>query len=448
MARLFENRSIPAHAAFAAVAEFVGPQCDALPVLCDICGREMSLWPADSLGQGTQVWSCPWCYATTSVKQGGAVVSRLPYAPIDQRWESALSYLLPDEVDHAYGYHHQTLCGIQHRCIQTAPWFWFPDARNACAECAAVAREIDGRWPPGLRGADDRKNIGDLKYKSWISRTDWSDSPEDQIGRPDLRLDDIPPSSYLVPASAAVQTGSRRDTSTAPDGRSEALIRTGWRRMAHLGAYGAHLDARGYVPIASLPALSPAAFTGGYEWLGDLGYVIDFRLPQVEGVRAELAEHGLDLPADLVTLATRENPQSTLDSSPCYLGLSMSEASPLEPDARMIRFLREHVSCDLWYLYLRPSGESFVVHSTKDFTRPVVSVGDTDPSPAEAAEQITWCASSIEQFAYRYWAEHTVSRAIWRGQRIGELPADASAYLAVCVRQREGSLVTTDDPPF
>lgn len=426
----------------------VSPACDASPVLCDVCGRAMSLWSADSLPEGTQIWSCPWCYATTTSKQAGTVISRLPYAPVDERWESALSYLLPDEVDHAYGYHHQTLCGIRHRCIQTAPWFWFPDAARSCRDCASAAREIDGRWPMGRRGPEDRKNVGVHAYETWVARSDWSSAADDQVGRPDLRLDGSLRSAYLTPSSTAAQTGIDLEATAPPDVRDHAPFRAGWRRMARLGAYGSRRDSRGYVPIDSLPVLNPEAFTGGYEWLGDLGYVIDFRTSQLGAVREELAQHGLALPADFVTLVSRENPQGSVDPSPCYLGLSRSVASPIEPDARMVCFLREHMSCDLWYLYLRPNGDSFVVHSSKDFTGRVANNQDADLSPAEAAERITWCASTSEQFAYRYWAESTVSHAMWRGQRVGELPMDVRAYLAACVRQREGACVPADDPAF
>lgn len=50
----------------------------------------------------------------------------------------------------------------------------------------------------------------------------------------------------------------------------------------------------------------------------------------------------------------------------CWTDVSDPLPSPVEPGAFLVRFLRDQQDCVIWYLYLRPSGEVFVVHSWLD----------------------------------------------------------------------------------
>jgi hypothetical protein len=88
-----------------------------------------------------------------------------------------------------------------------------------------------------------------------------------------------------------------------------------------------------------------------------------------------------------------------------------------------VRFLRDQQDCVLWYLYLRPSEEAFVVHSYLDYeyeyeSRRGGTQTQTQTDLDDAQEQtaaILWCAPSFEEFAYRFWIENRLWRAVHGG---------------------------------
>lgn len=194
-------------------------------------------------------------------------------------------------------------------------------------------------------------------------------------------------------------------------------------------------------PIESLPPLDDLTFTGDFAWFGEAGPVVAEKAADVERLAAELAEAGLALPADFVAYATRSDLDGFLDDvscTACWSSLSGAMPSPLEPEARMVRFFRDQQDCVQWYLYLRPGGESFVVHSFRDLEYEAELRAQGEPGVlARLAEldtdpeyEICWCAPSVEVFAYRFWTENK----LWFGLHGGEDGlADASpaqlAYL-------------------
>jgi hypothetical protein len=193
-------------------------------------------------------------------------------------------------------------------------------------------------------------------------------------------------------------------------------------------------------PIESLPPLDEASFTGDFAWRGDIGSVLDEPYAEMTRLAAELAEVGLRLPADFVTYMTRSNLHAFLDDvscTCCWTSLSAPLPSPVEPDARMVRFFRDQQDCVLWYLYLRPGGESFIVHSCRDleYEAEVRSGGDADEIEAmpdfdnDPDYEIYWCAPTTEIFAYRFWTENTLWFALHGDKPMESLDADQFAYL-------------------
>ena len=193
-------------------------------------------------------------------------------------------------------------------------------------------------------------------------------------------------------------------------------------------------------PIESLPPLDEASFLGDFAWHGDVGSVIDEQVTTIERLAAELAEVGLALPADFVTYMTRSNLHLFLDEvscTCCWTNLSRPLPSPIEPEARMVRFFRDQQDCVLWYLYLRPDGESFVVHSYRDleYELEVRSGGDADEIESlpdfdnDPDYEIFWCAPTVEVFAYRFWTENTLRLALHGRQPIEDLDEAQLTYL-------------------
>lgn len=193
-------------------------------------------------------------------------------------------------------------------------------------------------------------------------------------------------------------------------------------------------------PIESLPPLDEASFTGDFPWRGDLGPVLEEQTAAIGQLAAVLADVGLTLPADFVTYMTRSNLYLCLDEvscTCCWTSLSAPLPSPVEPEARMVRFFRDQQDCVMWYLYLRPTGESFVVHSYRDLEYEAeVRAGD-DPDEIESlpdfdddpAYEIFWCAPTTEIFAYRFWTENTLWSALHSGQPLDTFDEAQLAYL-------------------
>lgn len=83
-------------------------------------------------------------------------------------------------------------------------------------------------------------------------------------------------------------------------------------------------------------------------------------------IEGELAAVGLAMPSDFAAFYSSERLCRAFDEvsvTACWTDLSGALRSPAEKDARLVRFMRDQQDCVIWYLYLRPSGEAFVVCS-------------------------------------------------------------------------------------
>jgi hypothetical protein len=218
------------------------------------------------------------------------------------------------------------------------------------------------------------------------------------------------------------------------------LFRGAWCASG-LGAYRPCQYAYERYPIASIPPLNEAAFTGDFAWFGDTGDALPERAAEMNRLAADLAACGLCLPPDFVALQSSAHLYLSLDEASgtgCWTNLSTPLPSPLEPDARMVRFFRDQQDCVMWYLYLRPSGESFIVHSYRDieYEAEVNAIGD----PEEIEDlpdydndpdyEIFWCAPTVEVFSYRVWMESRIQRALAEGRSIDDLDPRQRVYLA------------------
>lgn len=169
-------------------------------------------------------------------------------------------------------------------------------------------------------------------------------------------------------------------------------------------------------PLESLPSLDSGRLDGGFGWLGGPG------TPDGPGsghgehlaaVEADLAPLGLRLPADFRTFYRSGSLCRAFDEvsvTACWSDLSGALRSPVEEGARLVRFLRDQQDCVIWYLYLRPSGETFVVCSHLDLDMELaeqeLNAAQAAEFRAAAAESLVRCASTFEEFAYRFVVEN------------------------------------------
>lgn len=138
-------------------------------------------------------------------------------------------------------------------------------------------------------------------------------------------------------------------------------------RPRHVPGLPSHLRA---LLLDSLPPLDSDQFTGAFTWLGGAGDPIPRQVRKLNGLAKELSATGLTLPRDFVTFQTSENLYGSLDEvsvTGCWTNLSPPLPSPVEPGAFLVRFFRDQQDCVIWYLYLRPMSEAFVVHSDVDY---------------------------------------------------------------------------------
>jgi hypothetical protein len=197
-----------------------------------------------------------------------------------------------------------------------------------------------------------------------------------------------------------------------------------------LGAYRPCGGTYQWYPHDSLPPLPAGRLDGGFGWLGGPGAALPEPSALLARVQERLAAAGLALPADFVAFQTGENSCRTLDQvsvTACWTDVALPVPSPVEPGAYLVRFLRDQQDCVLWYLYLRPSGEVFVVGSPLDFD--CLPEWDEADGPVDLSRLIAWCAPTFEEFAYRFWVENRLWSVLADGGAVGDHP-ELAGYLA------------------
>ncbi|MGW4695466.1 hypothetical protein ACWEO1_24190 [Kitasatospora cineracea] len=197
-------------------------------------------------------------------------------------------------------------------------------------------------------------------------------------------------------------------------------------------------------PFDTLPPLDPAGFTGTFDWLGGLSGepVPDTSAAELAELERAVADLGLALPADFLAYHRDGRLLRSLDEvAPAgnWTNFSPPLPSPVEPGAYLVRFFRDQQDCVLWYLYLRPGGECFVVHSWNEYESDYELLAEGELTEEEMAdpEAIRWCAASFEEFAYRYWVESRICLDFTNGD--GPTDPRLLAYLAHYARQRPGA---------
>ncbi|MFF5701365.1 hypothetical protein ACFY7H_02460 [Streptomyces sp. NPDC012794] len=190
---------------------------------------------------------------------------------------------------------------------------------------------------------------------------------------------------------------------------------TGWC-ATDLGSHRPCESTYEVYPLDSLPSLHSGRLDGGFGWLGGPG-TPDGPEPghgeHLAAVEADLAPLGLRLPTDFRTFYRSGSLCRAFDEvsvTACWSDLSGALRSPVEEGARLVRFLRDQQDCVIWYVYLRPSGETFVVFSHLDLDVELAERELTAAQAAEfraaAAESLVRCASTFEEFAYRFVVEN------------------------------------------
>lgn len=188
-----------------------------------------------------------------------------------------------------------------------------------------------------------------------------------------------------------------------------------------LGEYRTCRHTYEYYAYESLPPVDSTQFTGAFQWLGDAGEPLPEQVTAINSLAADLTARNLTLPRDFVRFQTDSKLHYALDEvsvTSCWTHVSEPLPSPVEPGAFLVRFLRDQQDCVIWYLYLRPSGEVFVVQSYLDYEYEYEARRDGEETetdlddPEEQRAAIVWCAPTFEEFAYRFWVENRIWRTL------------------------------------
>lgn len=176
-------------------------------------------------------------------------------------------------------------------------------------------------------------------------------------------------------------------------------------------------------PLNSVPPVLDAL--GGLRWLGDRGQRNADNVSVLTRLNASLNAVGVALPEDFVQFYSSDGWSGELDAvsvTGCWTRLGpLPTFSPVEPGAFLVRFMSDQQDCVTWYLYLRRGEPAFVVHAYGlDF-----DYEDDD----EDAGVIYRCASTFEEFAYRFWVENRIWRHL-NDPDAGPLPSPLAEYLA------------------
>ena len=345
--------------------------------------------------------------------------------------------MLPDAGRHAYGYFHQTLCGIEKPDMTGSQFgMWGGGFSDECPDCTAAALAIDARWPEERR--DGFRVSVPAEPRTRPEDEAGYVQPIDELGRPDIQLPQTPrsPKTRVLagpPAHAYPEDGFRE----IGDGPAAVRFPAFWAGYG-LGPYRPY-DKRGRTfawfqayPLETVPPLDEESFVGDFAWFGDIGDPLDYRTAVTDPLEADLARDGLSLPADFVALITRAGLHRCLDrvGGGAWTDVAGPLPSPVHPADRMVLFFRDQQSCLMWYLYLHHSGQSAVVCSDWDFTlEPELRYGP-DGEIVLPRREICWNAPSVEVFAYRFLAEAKLSSAIYDKKRAAELDPELLSYLA------------------
>ncbi|MEU3778905.1 hypothetical protein AB0F11_38025 [Streptomyces sp. NPDC032472] len=188
---------------------------------------------------------------------------------------------------------------------------------------------------------------------------------------------------------------------------------TGWC-ATDLGSYRPCEYTYEVYPLESLPPLDSGRLDGSFAWLAGPAAPDGPQSEHVEqlaGTEAALSAVGLQLPADFRAFYGSGGLCRAFDEvsvTACWSDLSGPLASPAEDGARLVRFLRDQQDCVIWYLYLRPDREAFVVASHLDLELAEEELDEEQRAEfrTAAAGSLLRCATSFEEFAYRFVVEN------------------------------------------
>lgn len=187
-----------------------------------------------------------------------------------------------------------------------------------------------------------------------------------------------------------------------------ALFPVGWYGQG-LGEYRPGDSTYDCYPPEELPPIL-VPLTGTFDWLRAVPEHAQSIAPSTERTAAALnrllTANPTDLPRDFVEFFRSPSLWPRIRScTDCYLDLDSAAVGIRDGSGRLIRFMSDSQGCKHWHLYISPCWTQHWVVATYRYTGSEhAHLQDGLPHPKD----ITTCAGSFEEFAYRFWLENEV----------------------------------------
>ncbi len=229
---------------------------------------------------------------------------------------------------------------------------------------------------------------------------------------------------------------------------------SGWYSSGGLGSFRPCEATYCRVPYESLPPIPAALLQGTLHWLIPLDRDIqreqqdafpsrswDFSPDHWRNIMTSSLELSLSLPDAFRQLMDSPALMNRIPScTNCYFGLSKKLVPcPRSEEDSILRFLNAAQGQIAWYLYLTPQGEHCVLAGY-----PLLDLLNDPEDPEYRTQRITEeersmvfegrgvyvCASSFEEFLYRFWIENILwYKLVWYGGR-KPLTEEEKSYLS------------------
>ena len=159
------------------------------------------------------------------------------------------------------------------------------------------------------------------------------------------------------------------------------------------------------------------------DWLEPLNTALDQEMAihrnpaetrgEVAKIAASAARLGLTLPESFVRLMSDPKLQDRIPScTACYFYMSDDIVPcPGSDGGYIVRFLNDQQSVLLWYLYLTPQGDQYVLVTPIGLEEMAAkaAAGTLSDEERQDIQQNTWvCAPSFVSFIYRWWLENSI----------------------------------------
>lgn len=209
----------------------------------------------------------------------------------------------------------------------------------------------------------------------------------------------------------------------------------GWRSFG-LRRYRACNSTYCLFSYDTLPPLAPADET--FDWLTPLSAQLSSPTSaglnaaeareHVEALAADVAGHGLRLPASFTRLMSTPELQDRIPScTACEFDLDERLiACPESKDGFIVPFLHDQQGSVVWYLYLTPSGDHCVLAHHGVFQPNMGRIGGADIEKAMA--KFRACAPTFTDFIHRFWLENVLWFKLYRRYH-QPLTTEEQAYL-------------------